>query len=42
MIDFGFVTFRTPWGTFKFSRFKVYVVVVHGPNEWNEEERRKF
>ena len=38
MVDFGYVSFRTLWIKFKFSRIKVCVVVGFGSNEGDGEE----
>ena len=37
---FGYVSSRVLWVKFKFSRVKVCIVAVYGPNE--VEEREKF
>ena len=39
VIDFGCVSSRILWIKFRFSRIKVFVVVGHGPNEGDGEER---
>ena len=40
--DFGCVSFRTLWAKFKFSRVKVFMVVVNGPTEGDVEERERL
>ena len=42
MVDFGWVRSRILWIKFKFSRFKVCVVVGYCPNEGIGEERERF
>ena len=41
-IDFGCVSSRILWINFKFTRVKVIVVVMYGPNEGGSEERDRF
>ena len=38
----GYVSPRTLWVKFKFSRVKVCVVMGYGPNETEGEERDRF
>ena len=42
VIDFGCVSSGILWIKFRFSRIKVCVVVVYGPNEGDSEERDRF
>ena len=42
VIDFGCVSSRILWIKYRFSRVKVCVVVVYGPNDGDSEERDKF
>ena len=42
LVDFGCVSSRILWIKFKFSRVKVCVVLVYGPNEGDGEERDRF
>ena len=42
MSDFRCINFRTIWIQFKFSRPKVFVMVVYGPTEEKVEERERF
>ena len=41
-INFGFVTTRSLWLKFRFSRGKLCVVVLYGPTGGNVEERARF
>ena len=42
VIDFGCVSSRIIWITFKFSRVKVCVVLGYGSNEGNGEESERI
>ena len=42
MVDFGCVSSRILWIKCKFSKVKVCVVVGHGPNEGDGEERGRL
>ena len=42
MIGFGCASSRTLWIKFRFSKVKVYMVVVHGLTEGIVEERERF
>ena len=37
VIEFGYVSSRTQWVKLKFSRVKVFAVVVYSPTEWDGE-----
>ena len=42
VIYFGYISSRTLWVKFKFSKVKVCVGVMYDPTEGNVEEREKF